>query len=84
MSESPRDFFQHTTLFMMKLLRHLVIQVLIVLFVLVEIRLHKFFIEQTILITKPAHVVAPAAHAHLKPKKHKKPKKRAKARRPAA
>lgn len=48
------DLFQQTSLFMVKLLGHLIIHTLILLFVLVGVHLHRMFIDHTIDVEKPA------------------------------
>src|ERR1043165_8514724 len=47
MVDPTKEFFIQTSLFMQKLLRHLVIQILILGFVLVDVRIHKLFVEQS-------------------------------------
>jgi len=78
MRELVRDFFQQSTLFLLKLLRHLVVQILIMLFVVVEIKIHKIFIEQTFKDSKANQAVTARPPAQRK-KRHRKLRKKQRA-----
>jgi hypothetical protein len=78
------DLFQQTSLFLLKLLGHLIIHTLILLFVSVGVHLHRMFIEHTIDAEKPAVatatkklplVVKSSAPRRTRSKKHKRVKR---------
>lgn len=51
------SFFQQTALFLLKLLRHLIIQTLILAFVFLDVHIHRQFIVRTIEAEKTASTV---------------------------
>lgn len=68
-------FYRETALFLLKLLRHLAIQTMILLFVLVDVRVHRMFIDHSAPMETPLAEPASNATPKIKRRPYKKSKK---------